>query len=381
MKNLNVLFINGLSRAKGILITSAVVSAAVVLIVLSIVNSADSDAIAIKLGFIDRDGSAASADLGRYMTEELGIELVFSDNTDEMNSKLVEKRVSGLIEVPAGFEAALLLGDPDPVLLTFMGDYANEVFTRSYVESYMKSLGALAAAAGGDAAKLKALLAQTADENVPVSAVEKDEKLIKEQADKDGYRVLLGFFMMFSFIMSICISTMLFADRMEGTYRRIRAGRVTAFEYTMSIAMIGLVLMLLINGPSLALYALSGSDPGVPMLATAGLLAAFSLFVIAFGLLIGLVMPSHGGIVAVIIAVTTITSMLGGAWFPIDLAPQFFQTVGHVTPQYWFFEAVSSWQTGAGSPVGPTLIILLAAALCFVLAGVRFTGNKGLGRV
>jgi hypothetical protein len=67
--------------------------------------------------------------------------------------------------------------------------------------------------------------------------------------------------------------------------------------------------------------------------------------------------------------------MLGGAWFPPSMAPKLFQTLGHITPQYWFFEAVESWQTGAGSPAGPTLIILLAAVLCFVLSGVQFKSN------
>jgi ABC-type multidrug transport system permease subunit len=92
-------------------------------------------------------------------------------------------------------------------------------------------------------------------------------------------------------------------------------------------------------------------------------------------------MPGQGGILAVIIAVTTITSMIGGAWFPVDMAPQFFQTLGQFTPQHWFFEAVNAWQTGAGGAVGPTIVILLAAALCFVLAGIQFTANKSLSRV
>ena len=380
MKNFGALFKGGFSRSKGILATAVAVSVGVALIVISVINSVGSDAGAIKLGFIDRDGSIVSAGFARYLADDLGIELVLSDNADEMNTELVEKHISGLIEVPAGFEAGLLAGDPDPVLLTFMDDYANESFSRGYIDSYMQSLGVVSMAAGGDGGALESLLELTGEKSVPVAAFEKDVEAVREQADKDGYRLMVGFFMMFSFIMSISIATMLFSDRTEGTYRRIKAGRVTSFEYVSSVAAIGALLMLLIGAPSIAIYALSGSDPGVPITATIGLCVAFSLFVIAFGLLIGLVMPGHGGIVALIVAVTTISSMLGGAWFPIDMAPKFFQAMGHFTPQFWFFEAVSAWQTGSGSPAGPTLIILLAAALCFVLAGVQFTSNKSLAR-
>jgi ABC-type multidrug transport system permease subunit len=75
--------------------------------------------------------------------------------------------------------------------------------------------------------------------------------------------------------------------------------------------------------------------------------------------------------------------MLGGAFFPIGLAPRLFQVLGSVTPQHWFFRAVSAWQEGAGAggAIGPVLIITLAAVLCFVLSGIQFTTNKSLARV
>ena len=381
MKNFPALFKGCFSRSKGILTIAAVVSIAIALLIISILNTSDPELIAIKLGFVDRDRSSISADFERYLTDDLGIVLVYSDNIDEMNTSLVEKRISGIIEIPSGFEAALLSGKTNPILLTFMGDYANEAFTRGYIDSYTQSLGVLSMMAGNDAAALSDLLEQTAANNIPVKVTEKEETLLKAETDKDSYRIMISFFMMFSFIMSISIATMLFSDRMAGTYRRIKAGRVTSFEYVLSVAVIGAFMMLLINGPSLVIYALSGSDPGVPYAATAGLIAVFSIFVVAFGLLIGLVMPSNGSIIAVMIAVTTISSMLGGAWFPVDLAPRAFQVLGYVTPQHWFFEAVNAWQTGAGNPAGPTLIIVLAAALCFVLAGIQFTVNKSLSRI
>ncbi|MDR3364873.1 MAG: ABC transporter permease [Clostridiales Family XIII bacterium] len=382
MRNFPALFVGGLSRTKGMLVMAFAISVAVAFIVMGAVgaSAAGTEADNMKLGFVDRDGGAVAGDFARYLTDGLGIVLVRSDDVDAMNSELVEKHISGLIEVPPGFEGALLSGTPKPIGLTFMGDYANEAFTRGYLESYMNSLETTLLAADGDAETLAALLKGAEKERVPVETIVKDASLAKAAADKDGYYIMVGFFMMFSFIMSICIATMLFTDRMEGTYRRIKAGRVSSFEYVASVCAIGIVLMFLIDGPSLILYALSGADPGVPFGATAGLLFAFSLFVIAFGILVGISVSGSGGIIAVITAVTTISSMLGGAWFPLDRVPQAFRTLGYVTPQHWFYEAVSAWQTGVGSTSNPAFIILLAAALCFILAGARFTSNKGLAR-
>ena len=380
MNNIIALIRGGLSRSKGIMTMAVIVSLGIVFMLSLIINSsAAADIGAIKLGFIDRDGSVVSADFGRYLSGDLGIELVLSDDVDEMNTALIEKRIAGLVEIPAGFERALLSGAQAPAELTFTDDYANEMFTRGYIDSYMQSLGVVSMVSGGGEAELGGMLAKARENLVPVVMIEKDDELLREQAAKDGYRLMLSFFMMFSFIMSISLASILFSDRTEGTYRRIKAGRVTSFQYVTAVAAIGAVLMFLIDGPSLAMYALSGNDPGVPMLATAGLLAAFSLFVIAFGMFIGVVMPGFGGIIAVIVAAGSIMPMLGGAWFPLDMAPELFKTLGKITPQYWVFEAVGYWQAGEGGAAGPLLIILLIAALFFVLAGIRFTSNKGLG--
>jgi len=381
MNNFIALFKGGMSRTKGILIIAVFASIGIGLLSIVGTNAMVTEASALRLGFIDRDGSAVSADFARYLEEDLGVELVHSGNTDEMNTLLVDKRISGLVEVPSGFQDALLSGRFDlPAELTFMGDYANEVFTRGYIDSYIQSLGVISLAAGGEDVALKTLLADAKANRVPVETLAKDDALFQTLKDKDVYRLMLASFLMLSFYMTICISSLLYSDRTQGTYRRIKTGCVTSVQYISSIAAIGIMLMLLINGPSLVLYGISGGDAGVPMAATVGLLAAYSLFVIAFGMFAGLVMPGFSGIIALVIATVTITSMLGGAFFPIDMAPAAFRAASHITPQFWVFEAVGAIQSGEGNPLGAALIILLMAALLFVLSGIHFASNRGMLR-
>jgi len=380
VNNFVALFKGGLSRSKGILIVAAAASIGVALLIIVGAGSMVTDIDVIKLGFIDRDASAASSDFALYLEGDLGIELVRSDNVDHMNTELVNKRISGLIEAPAGFEEALLAGEPIPVELTFAGDYANEVYTRNYIKSYMQSLGVISMAAGGDAAALGLLLGDARSKHISVATLAKEEELFQEEKDKDIYQLVIAFVMMLGFYMSISIAGLLFADRTKGTYRRIKTGRVTSPQYVSSVAAIGLMLMLLISGPSLALYAALGGNPGVPLAATVGLMAAYSLFVVAFGIFVGLIMPGFSGIIALIVVVATITSMLGGAFFPIDMAPAAFRAMGHIAPQFWFNEAVIGIQTGAGNPIGSALVILLMAALFFVLSGIHFAGSRGMLR-
>jgi ABC-2 type transport system permease protein len=238
----------------------------------------------------------------------------------------------------------------------------------------------LATAADGDAAVFERMLTEAGRLESDVETGHGDAELARREAQKEGFWFMLGFFMMFSFILSISIAQMLHTDRLDGTFRRVRASNVTSVEYVASIAAIGFIISLLIEGPALLVWHASGSYSGVPFGVTALMLFAFAVLVNAFGIFVGIVMPSFSGIVAAVVAVGTITSMLGGAWFPVELAPPLFKTLAKFTPQHWFYEAVYSYEDGAGAFGIPLAILLLASLLMLILAGLRFASNKGDGR-
>jgi len=395
VNNFLSLFRGSLLRAKNILIIALAISLGVAFLAMAITSPGESETPPIRLGFMDEDNSAASKDLARYLKDdlkmelvrpdrqtELDSELVKSNRQTELDSELVEKRISGIIRIPSGFEDALLGDAADaPAVLTFMDDYVNEAFVRGYIDSYMGSLATLAATANGDGAKLDVLIAASAKDGIEIKTTVRDAEAAKRQLDMEGFNFMLGFFMMFCFMMSISVSQMLYEDRANGTYRRIKAGKVTSIQYVSAVAAIGFVIALLIEGPTLLLYSLSGSYSGVPIGITILMLFVFTVFVVALGTFLGIIANSTNGIVAVLIAVATITSMLGGAWFPIDLAPSIFPKLSLLTPQYWTFDAISSYQEGAGSIGLSVTVILLAALLFFILAGIRFTSNRSAARV
>lgn len=379
MKNFGVLFRSGLLRSKKSLVIALAVTIGVMAI--SILASAPSaydgnDRTAFHLGFIDRDGSAAAKDMAFWFEDSLHVKLVKTKDRDELDSELLNKRISGIAEIPEGFQSALLAGDPEPVRLAFLDDYANESFVRGYFDVYMESAAVLSVAADGDAAAFEKLLAETGRTEPEVGTARGDEKIARQESEKEGYRFMLGYFMMFSFIMSITIMQMLHTDRLGGTFRRIKASNVTSVEYVSSIACIGFVISLLIEGPALLIWHVTGSYTGVPVGVTVLMLFAFSVFVNAFSVLVGIIAPSFSGITAVAVAASTITSMFGGAWFPIEMAPPLFRAISKFTPQYWVYEAINSYDNGNGAFGAPLAILLLAALILLILAGVRFSGNR-----
>jgi ABC-2 type transport system permease protein len=334
----------------------------------------------IRIGFIDHDGSAVAADMKSYFEDELGISFMQTSDAGELNSDLVNKRISGIAELPEGFERALLDDHPRPVELTFLDDYTNEAFIRGYFHSYTDALAVLAAASGQDAQVVETMLAETGEHEPDVTSEAMDEKLTRQESDKEGYRFMLGFFMMFSFMMSIIISQMLHTDRLDGTFRRIRASSATPTEYVVALAGIGFVISLLIEAPALLIWNLIGSYSVVPTPVTVLMLFAFATLVNSFAIFIGIAMPSFNGIIAVTVSAATITSLLGGAWFPLELAPPLFKTLSRITPQHWMYEIVRSFEDGSGQIGIPIAILLLAALLFLILSGILFSGNKAGAR-
>ncbi|MDR0853680.1 MAG: ABC transporter permease [Clostridiales Family XIII bacterium] len=382
MNNILTIFRNGLRNSKGVLMMSLALSVVITAMFVLIIGVAESSVDDINIGVIDGDSSFVSDDFEAYLSEDIGAKVVRSDDIEYLNTELLEKNISAVIEIPKGFEEGVLSGSPVPLELTFLDDYANEAFVRSYIDSYSESVLTLALATGGDRAKLETLVSEAASVVPDIETVTKDAGQLRREAERSGMDTMLGFFMMFAFIIAIGLANALYFDRTNGTFRRIKSANATAVQYTVAMSLVGLVMALLTVILPLAYLGVRGIDTGVPLLVIVLMVVSYAVFVVGFGMLVGLTMPSFNSMLFCLIAVGQVMAMIGGAYFPIEYSPEIFQKIALITPQYWFFEAIHSYQDGAGNfsfflPLG---IISLMSLLCFVLTAVRFASSRSAGR-
>ena len=373
MKAFTTVFLTALRRSKALMIVAVCLSVGLVFVGLLIVSQTEEYIGIIRVGLIDSDNSHVSTDLARYIEHDLDIEIEKTMGLDELKTELVDKRISAIIEIPMGLEAGLLTGEETPGIgLTVMGDYANEAFLRAYLNSYIESLNTLLAFSDGDVNTLAELLGEVNAGGIKVSTKDKNSEILRIQSERDSFGAIIGLYQIISFLLAIGLCNMFYADRKGGTFARVRASNVRATAYTTAMGLVGIVISLLVIALPLALVAITNLDTGVPMGVTVLATFVFSLFIIAFGMFAGLCMPSLDSIVALIVIVATITSMMGGAFFPLDTAPEFFKNFAIITPQYWFSDIMSSYRDGAGHWVENIVAILLMAAIFFILSGVRF---------
>jgi ABC-2 type transport system permease protein len=330
----------------------------------------------LRIGYTDNDNSAASADFEQYLSERLNMELVTGE-ADLLETELVEKRLSALVEVPAGFEQAVLANDEGALRTTFMDDYLNRVLLQSYFEEYATSLGMLAAAAGGDQSRFEQLLANARAQSVAVATTPLAGDLAERFGKREVFQTVMGFFLMIGALLTIGMANVLYDDRANGTWQRVRASSVAAPAYVAGVCGAGFVAVLAMVAVFFGYLAFMGLGEVLLLAQALALCLLFGLFAIAFALVCGTAFKSRNAIYFTVIAASTILCLIGGAFFPIDTAPQFMQQLAHISPAFWFTTAlngvyagdVTTWLAAAG-------VLALFSLLCFLIAGVAFAGKR-----
>ena len=112
----------------------------------------------IPVGIIDNDHTALTSDFQTYMREEQGMELTTDLDYDGLSTELIERHISAIIEIPAGFTQCILDGKEPRLDMTTLDDYENAAYLEAYLDSYLNAVHLLAEGAQGDTAAFDTLL-------------------------------------------------------------------------------------------------------------------------------------------------------------------------------------------------------------------------------
>jgi ABC-2 type transport system permease protein len=178
---------------------------------------------------------------------------------------------------------------------------------------------------------------------------------------------------LFVFVNTFAVSTILAWDRRNGTVRRQLAtpNRPTAILAGIGLAKLAFsivqsTLILLIGALA---FGVSWGNP----LGAAALVVAFSTVATSVGLLIGATARDADQAQSVGIPLSIAAGMLGGCMWPLDVVPRAMQVAGHLAPHAW---AMDAWQELIYDRVGiggilPNLAVLGGEALVIGLLAAR----------
>jgi ABC-2 type transport system permease protein len=287
------------------------------------------------------------------MLQDSAVAKVEPMTAEEAEKAVDDGKVTAALLIPSDFSAALTAGEP--VDLTVVG-----VSGSSGVQAVQTEIaglaGQVAAGEGAAQAAVAAADAQTSKEAALLIARPLAAKSLADPvaaikvvaAGAAAGQIPTGFVlsspgMMINFIMFSMLTAgiALIQERRNFTLLRLMTTRLRRWELiggkVVGMFILTFVQQIILIGAGQLFFGVDYlRDPAALLL----MMIALSLVASTLGLLLASLLSSEQAMVAATVLVSMAVSALSGAWFPLEIAGQTFQTVGHLLPTAWILDAL-----------------------------------------
>jgi len=334
----------------------------------------------IEIGVMDYDKSILSTDFKSYLSEELDYKLVEHESYDYLSELLIDKSISSIIEIPDGFYDMFASGQDGNITITSTDDFENAAFLEAYMNSYLAGVKLLSVNAKGDQRAFDRLITEYKEVEIPISKSKAFDMDLEQFRQREGFRNTIGFFLQIMFALGVVLSFMILDDRATGVYNRITVTPVKPVHYIAGNSIFGFILLMIEVVIYCGYIAIKDVDIGFPVYKLFILMLLLSLFITCFLVSASILIKSKSGITVVIMGYSTIGSILGGAYFPIDMSPEVLQNIARILPQFWFMDAVTKLMNNPMTDISSNIIIIvLFTVLAFLVGAVSFSQNNKRG--
>ncbi|NWG17750.1 MAG: ABC transporter permease [Chloroflexi bacterium] len=363
------------------------------------------------LDVFDQDGSALSTELlANLKAANPNLVLCPADNDAddvcrlddaELTDTLAQERVTGgvtsaMLVIPAGFGEQARAGQPASLIYRSQNQIGETGPVLQALQAEVQRLGGamIAARVGVDVFENSGLMgASFADENDRAAfdrqlyetaraiwaelppAVTFNESAAQEGRQPSGFsQSVPGIGTMYVMSTVLIGSLILLQERKQWTFQRILTmpvapGQIVAGKMLARFVM-GMIQYSVAFGFGLILGVYFGDSP----LALLLVMVAFTLCSTAFALLLATIVKTEMQAASMLNLVVLIAAPLGGAWWPLEIVPQWMQAVGQLSPVAWAmngFRSVIFHGGGVESVIPSVLVMLGVTAGVFLLAVSR----------
>ncbi len=182
----------------------------------------------------------------------------------------------------------------------------------------------------------------------------------------------IGLVIFFMMIQAVIVLSLTLRDREEGVLGRLKVSPAPDLAYALGNGAAALVV-LAVQSSILAVF-ISFIFPvkiGISFGALLGSLAVYDVCCLGFGFLICSLSESSSGALMGANIVAMVSSLLGGAFFPVDFMSQNLRRFSFLFPQHWLMRALSQLKAGpqnAGASEAALSLLVLGLMGLFFLA-------------
>lgn len=318
----------------------------------------------VTLGLVDQDNTPLTETLKESIRESMDLVIL---EESEVRSALAAGKVSYILVIQEGFTQDIISGRT-PAIRGYSIQESNMALpAKMKVESFVAAAKNIATAADGNSDRFYEGIAHYRQGSFHL----KPQRLSENGRSIDFALGGTGLLVMNMMLLAAFSTLILLTDRENRTFFRVMTTPLSLKSYMLQsilcfllISLVQIASVLLVIRFVFNIYL----GPSIPNLFL--VLALFALVSVSMGVAIAsLAKNMRQAATAISLAVTPM-SMLGGAFWPREMMPQFLQSIGQFMPTAWVMDAARSVMMGNSLISITTEIgILLAFALVFFLLG------------
>jgi ABC-2 type transport system permease protein len=344
------------------------------------------------LPVVNLDGGALSQQLFENIKASPILAPTTYATAAEAKASFEKNSLAAMLVIPAGFTQDLQAGKTVKLQMLESPSSSDALRIEQTVQSAANRLNTaigIATESANQAEKVKPF-AGPSDRQVYISAsLTRAEELlasppthsVTQTANTQVYEIATGFkqsspgqLITWVLITLLGGSEVFVAERQGGTLRRLlttATGRGTIVTgKILGRFLMGMTQMVILVGFGMVVL---GINWGKDLLALAVLLVAFGLAGTALGVMLGAFARTGSQASNLTTLFSMMLAALGGAWWPMEITPQIYQTVVKALPSTWAMSGLTNVVVrGVGVvEILPNALVLLGFALLFFVIGVR----------
>lgn len=329
------------------------------------------DSLTFNVHYVDEDRTEMSEQFLTIIEEADVFELHEESNVEQAVEDIRSGNITTLVYIPEGFEERMYAGEANFIEFhydTLKQDSVNPV--HNLIENISYSF---------QQQKIEQVLVDHVTNDIQRAAlIEQPFSIHAQEQQSEGVnaitQIVPGYAVMFSFFIIISMVNSFLKDKDHGMLVRLATTPMNKYEYLLGKWFTFIIIVFI------QIWALLGFGYFVydlylgNLLAIAALSFALTLTTTGIGLAISLISSTEnfGIIVTQVLALGG--AMLGGLWVPLELMPDFMQTMALFVPQYWAqsgFQDIMLRESGVAD-IYVSILVLLGVAVVGLLFAAKY---------
>ncbi|MFT8313623.1 MAG: ABC transporter permease [Clostridium sp.] len=316
---------------------------------------------------------------------------VYEDSTKDLNSAK-EKAVNianrtptnGFIYIPSDFSDDVIKGNNENLINVFTTGTDERVkLLENNINMILSRFNLYSTVAKGDKMVFQQLMKKASQDKTEekLISVAKGERALnsaeKSQISNFGYLVaIMSITLMFSgnFIASIFIE-----EKNNRVLKRIMLTKSNIFNYGMVkvyVAIAALIVQIAMIAVSIKLFV--RVDTGMNLFEISILILGLGLIFNTLSIALGAIFESLSNSNYLTFFITTITALMSGLYFPLDITPKWMQNIALIMPQRWVVKTAEQILLGTnywGAVFGMIVIAYMALFLSIGFLGLKLNSD------